>query len=120
MPPQVQNLGQSQLRISSWCHISHPTWKLLFVPKISIKHNLTKPCFQLWPSQSGSESDKFLKRVNFHELHILNFSQLVHQCWINYLNQQESKPSKGLVPFTQLLKVRRGKLVLALPSIQFS
>ena len=27
---------------------------------------------------------------------------------------------KGLVPFTQLVKVRRGKLVLALPSIQFS
>ena len=28
--------------------------------------------------------------------------------------------SKGLVPFTQLVKVRRGKLVLALPSIRFS
>ena len=27
---------------------------------------------------------------------------------------------KGLVPFTQLVKVRRGKLVLALPSIRFS
>ena len=30
------------------------------------------------------------------------------------------KKSKGLVPFTQLVKVRRGKLVLALPSIRFS
>ena len=29
-------------------------------------------------------------------------------------------PTKGLVPFTQLVKVRRGKLVLALPSIRFS
>ena len=28
--------------------------------------------------------------------------------------------AKGLVPFTQLVKVRRGKLVLALPSIRFS
>ena len=28
--------------------------------------------------------------------------------------------SKELVPFTQLVKVRRGKLVLALPSIRFS
>ena len=28
--------------------------------------------------------------------------------------------TKGLVPFTQLVKVRRGKLVLALPSIRFS
>ena len=27
---------------------------------------------------------------------------------------------KELVPFTQLVKVRRGKLVLALPSIRFS
>ena len=27
---------------------------------------------------------------------------------------------KELVPFTQLIKVRRGKLVLALPSIRFS
>ena len=28
--------------------------------------------------------------------------------------------TKGLVPFTQLVKVRRGKLVLALPNIRFS
>ena len=28
--------------------------------------------------------------------------------------------TKELVPFTQLVKVRRGKLVLALPSIRFS
>ena len=28
--------------------------------------------------------------------------------------------TKGLAPFTQLVKVRRGKLVLALPSIRFS
>ena len=28
--------------------------------------------------------------------------------------------TKGLVPFTQLVKVRRGKLVLALPSIRLS
>ena len=32
-------------------------------------------------------------------------------------NQFQFPASKGLVPFTQLVKVRRGKLVLALPSI---
>ena len=31
-----------------------------------------------------------------------------------------SYPTKELVPFTQLVKVRRGKLVLALPSIRLS
>jgi len=40
-----------------------------------------------------------------------------------YLAQKDQKNnfwSKGPVPFTQLVKVRRGKLVLALPSIRFS
>ena len=34
--------------------------------------------------------------------------------------ESNNQNGKELVPFTQLLKVRRGKLVLALPSIRFS
>ena len=36
------------------------------------------------------------------------------------ITRRKSSVSKELVPFTQLVKVRRGKSVLALPSIGFS
>ena len=46
-------------------------------------------------------------QTNFQILHFLEGGHSTHS-------------TKGLVPFTQLVKVRRGKLVLALPSIRFS
>ena len=44
---------------------------------------------------------------------LLNFEITVLKIWDNF-------ETKGLATFTQLVKVRRGKLVLALASIRFS
>ena len=65
-------------------------------------------------------------------VNLLNFSQDVTNS-SNKLNKKQTygkvnktktlsviRASKELVPFTQLVKVRRGQLVLALPNIRFS
>ena len=39
---------------------------------------------------------------------------------VDQIKLSESWIGKGLATFTKLVKVRRGKLVLALPSIRFS
>ena len=50
---------------------------------------------------------------------ILLDAQTIHGTIQSSGSQHQHRP-KELVPFTQLVKVRRGKLVLALPSIRFS
>ena len=53
-----------------------------------------------------------VKEVTYREERLRDFFKLL--IWL------KGSVSKELVPFTQLVKVRRGKLVLALPSIRFS
>ena len=54
----------------------------------------------------------FVKATGFETL-LWNFQ------FISIVAQSDISP-KELVPFTQLVKVRRGQLVLALPNIRFS
>ena len=52
---------------------------------------------------------------------LITFTDYIHLCFsVLFRFVERLLHRKELVPFTQLVKVSRGKLVLALPSIRFS
>ena len=92
----------------------------LFISLINnaLRKNTLKKCSS--PScedfRSGLRADQGLVGI-LRVSHCPGFRQLVKPL---VFSSASNKVPKGLVPFTQLVKVRRGKLVLALPSIRFS
>ena len=71
------------------------------------------PCYLLeYTYINYTHRSLIIRRISGNILTLLTFD-MTGRCPMN-------ETSKGPVPFTQLVKVRRGKLVLALTSIRFS